>query len=59
MYRVTSVVSLGKEFSFHKGIFSFRMEMIATDAISKSENAGEGINSEPGPLRLLRNEWAV
>ena len=50
MYRVTSGVSLGKEFSFHKGIFSFRMEMIATDAISKSENAGEGINSEPGPL---------
>lgn len=50
MYRVASGVSLGKEFSFHKGIFSLQMDMIATDAISKSENAGEVINSVPGSL---------
>lgn len=50
MSQVTSGVSLGKEFNFHKGIFSFQMEMIATDAISKSENAVEVINSVPGPL---------
>ena len=35
------------------------MDMIATDAISKSENAGKVINSVPGSLWFLRNEWAV